>query len=89
MSSATRMGNSVRGLEDMTSILLFVIPFGAHEVKKKSQRRIYVCTCIINDVTSIFIPGGILSQETFLVIQGLRASLTFLKIIWFTSMAVN
>ena len=50
----------------MTSLLPFVIPFAVYEMKKKGQRRIYVCSYIINDDTSIYfysrqnsIPGDI------------------------------
>lgn len=39
--------------------------------------------------SSIFIPSGILSQETLLVIRALRASTYLSKTIWFTSMVVN
>ena len=74
----------------MTSLLPFVIPFAVYEMKKKGQRRIYVCSYIINDVTSIYfysrqnsIPGDI-SCNT-----GPEDFTYFSKIVWLTSMVVN
>ena len=86
------MGDSGQGSVNMTFLLPFVVLFGIYEVKEKRPRK-KLCLFPYHkrcQPLSNCIPGGIVSQETFQVMQALRASpYLFQQLLWFPSMAVN
>lgn len=70
--SATRMGDSSQGLVNVTFHLPFAVPFGVNEVKKNAKEECMPFLVLQKTSSSSnFIPSGILSQKTFLVIQAL------------------